>query len=52
MNMNNENVNNMNQIDVEMNNSTNTINKNDTPNTKSNKLERLFSQVNGGNFRF
>jgi hypothetical protein len=51
-NMNNENVNNMNQTDVEMNNSTNTINKNDTPNTKSNKLERLFSQVNGGNFRF
>ena len=54
INMNNENVNNMNQIDVEMNSSTNTntINKNDTQNTKSNKLEKLFSQVNGGNFRF
>ena len=51
-NMNNENVNNMNQTDVEMNNSTSTINKNDTQNTKNNKLERLFSQVNGGNFRF
>ena len=54
INMNNENVNSMNQIDVEMNNSTNTntINKNDTPNTKNNRLEKLFSQVNGGNFRF
>ena len=51
-NMNNENVNNMNQTDVEMNNSTSTINKNDTQNTKNNNLERLFSQVNGGNFRF
>ena len=51
-NMNNENVNNMNQTDVEMNNSTSTINKNDTQNTKNNKLERLFLQVNGGNFRF
>ena len=51
-NMNDENVKNMNQTDVEMNNSTNTINKNDTQNNKNNKLERLFSQVNGGNFRF
>ena len=51
-NMNNENVNTMNQTDVEMNNNTNTINKNNTPNTKNNKLERLFSQINGGNFRF
>ena len=51
-NMNNENVNTLNQTDVEMNNNTNTINKNDTPNTKNNKLGRLFSQINGGNFRF
>ena len=51
-NMNNENVNTMNQTDVEMNNNTNTINKNNTPNTKNNKLGRLFSQINGGNFRF
>ena len=51
-NMHNENVNTINQTDVEMTNNTNTINKNDTPNTKNNKLERLFSQVNGGNFRF
>ena len=51
-NMHNENVNTINQTDVEMTNNTNTINKNDTSNTKNNKLERLFSQVNGGNFRF
>ena len=60
-NMNNENVNpkiinqtseqdiNMDNMNDNMNNANNT---NNPSKNKSNKLERLFSQVNGGNFRF
>ena len=48
-------MNNMNQnlnFDINMNNMTNKNTIEKSKNTKSNKLEKLFSQVNGGNFRF
>jgi hypothetical protein len=54
-NMNKENVNSMNQTlpqDINMNNTNNSINNCESNHTKANKLEKLFSQVNGGNFRF
>jgi hypothetical protein len=36
-----------------MNDNMNNVNNTNNPSkNKSNKLERLFSQVNGGNFRF
>ena len=54
-NMNKENVNSMNQTlpqDINMNNTNNSINNRESNHIKGNKLEKLFSQVNGGNFRF
>jgi hypothetical protein len=54
-NVNKENVNSMNQTlpqDINMNNTNNSINNCESNHTKANKLEKLFSQVNGGNFRF
>lgn len=49
--MNNANQKEIQNYDINMNNNPN-FNYNESNNNKTNKLEKLFSQVNGGNFRF